>query len=591
MKKSKLLIAVFCLMIFAVADTASASTIAINPDKTISIDGKKTFMVGLYSVCIDEGTGGIMKECDLSNKGDFILDVSGYPPSILFDNTKMYWTTRASTPLTSQTTKPKFFGYVGLDEPKDTQLSQVIADYNKVKSYDAAHPVILNHFKDLHKWYQYTDILTWDTYMIRNGYYGGGVPGFTRADGVYAYETHSKVGAFNTIELNAIPKPVWAVLQANGNDMPSDGLIVPTPKEIKATTYSALAMDVKGISFWSYHIRQNKQTLYDIGLYGNPTLFTYYQQLARELRSFNDILVSPTIAYSWYGHRDNKSILIQPNPVKAVEGRSIDRFSYNLKKVGNTYYLFLVNKDSTPISDVSITIPGISGTGTATTLGLETTGTQKAGRNITTTNGNFIDSFDGYAAHIYKICSGTSCNNPNPAPMCSDGIQNQGETGIDCGGPCAACSTSSNQLTLKPGWNQISSPVAAGISLATIESSCTILPYKNQKLWAWNATSQIWTNPTKVEPFKGYWIYTAYQCTVPLSGTQATFSSLQLYNGWNKISASGALSAIAGTCSGHIIGNWIWHWDKATEKWSHPTAMQMDKGYWINVDQNCVIVG
>lgn len=24
-------------------------------------------------------------------------------------------------------------------------------------------------------------------------------------------------------------------------------------------------------------------------------------------------------------------------------------------------------------------------------------------------------------------------------PTCSDGIQNQGETGVDCGGPCAAC--------------------------------------------------------------------------------------------------------------------------------------------------------
>ncbi len=29
-----------------------------------------------------------------------------------------------------------------------------------------------------------------------------------------------------------------------------------------------------------------------------------------------------------------------------------------------------------------------------------------------------------------------------PAATCSDGIQNQGETGIDCGGPCTACATS-----------------------------------------------------------------------------------------------------------------------------------------------------
>jgi len=30
---------------------------------------------------------------------------------------------------------------------------------------------------------------------------------------------------------------------------------------------------------------------------------------------------------------------------------------------------------------------------------------------------------------------------------CNDGIQNQGETGIDCGGPCAPCSSSCSELT------------------------------------------------------------------------------------------------------------------------------------------------
>ena len=26
-----------------------------------------------------------------------------------------------------------------------------------------------------------------------------------------------------------------------------------------------------------------------------------------------------------------------------------------------------------------------------------------------------------------------------PCPTCNDGVQNQGETGIDCGGPCTTC--------------------------------------------------------------------------------------------------------------------------------------------------------
>jgi len=36
--------------------------------------------------------------------------------------------------------------------------------------------------------------------------------------------------------------------------------------------------------------------------------------------------------------------------------------------------------------------------------------------------------------------TGIDCGGPCPAcPTCGDGIQNQGETGIDCGGPCPAC--------------------------------------------------------------------------------------------------------------------------------------------------------
>jgi len=38
---------------------------------------------------------------------------------------------------------------------------------------------------------------------------------------------------------------------------------------------------------------------------------------------------------------------------------------------------------------------------------------------------------------------GVDCGGPCPAcPSCADGIQNQGETGVDCGGPCPACTAS-----------------------------------------------------------------------------------------------------------------------------------------------------
>ncbi len=51
--------------------------------------------------------------------------------------------------------------------------------------------------------------------------------------------------------------------------------------------------------------------------------------------------------------------------------------------------------------------------------------------------------------------TGIDCGGPCPAcggtPTCSDGIQNQGETGIDCGGPCPACGCGSNYTQMADG--------------------------------------------------------------------------------------------------------------------------------------------
>ncbi len=43
--------------------------------------------------------------------------------------------------------------------------------------------------------------------------------------------------------------------------------------------------------------------------------------------------------------------------------------------------------------------------------------------------------------------TGVDCGGPCSAcPTCTDGIQNQGETGVDCGGPCSACPTCSDGI-------------------------------------------------------------------------------------------------------------------------------------------------
>ncbi len=56
---------------------------------------------------------------------------------------------------------------------------------------------------------------------------------------------------------------------------------------------------------------------------------------------------------------------------------------------------------------------------------------------ITDGNGNVLGSGGSFASSE----TSSFCFGGGPVATCSDGIQNQGETGIDCGGPCTACAT------------------------------------------------------------------------------------------------------------------------------------------------------
>ena len=89
---------------------------------------------------------------------------------------------------------------------------------------------------------------------------------------------------------------------------------------------------------------------------------------------------------------------------------------------------------------------------------------------------NYIDCAPGKT----NVCSengrcdrevGETCiNTPEDCktcdPTCSDGIQNQGETGVDCGGPCGACSSSSSS-----GGGSSSSSSGGGSSSSSSSSS------------------------------------------------------------------------------------------------------------------------
>lgn len=87
------------------------------------------------------------------------------------------------------------------------------------------------------------------------------------------------------------------------------------------------------------------------------------------------------------------------------------------------------------------------------------------------------------------------------APTCSDGVQNQGETGVDCGGPCAACVVDAGTDGSADSGTGDAGSCPAGTDSATLVSSCTITADQTivgvqysygtdpaQKVWIWTPT-------------------------------------------------------------------------------------------------------
>jgi cysteine-rich repeat protein len=62
-------------------------------------------------------------------------------------------------------------------------------------------------------------------------------------------------------------------------------------------------------------------------------------------------------------------------------------------------------------------------------------------------NGGVCNPADGGSWEGFYLEPAT-CPGGGPTPTCTDGLQNQGETGVDCGGPCPACSGGGGETQL-----------------------------------------------------------------------------------------------------------------------------------------------
>jgi hypothetical protein len=374
--------------------TPTSNGIVINPDKTLSINGVKTFPQLFYTLCYYQATGTTCSD-NLQKNSIYDADIITYATETVpqHDQAGMKFITTVGGG-TGYINDNYFFGYMQPDEPISTgqNILALQQAYTNIKAADPNHVVIADDWQQLNALSDTADIIMSDLYAYKTWIFNAA----GRQNAIYYHEYDTKVAA-NTLagvnNFDDIKKPVYQTISAIGTTNPDDaGLYELTPTELRAWVYLSITMNMKGLAYWSYSWTPNNQ-----GLDNNLSLAQAYINQAAEIKSLNDILVLPTKDYRWQ-YRQGTQVAFS----KTLSGwNGFSNFNYMLKQNGNTYYLIVLNKDSRAVT-TDITVQGLTGSMTATTLGNANAGSVP-GKILSVNNGKFTDSFNGYAVHIYQM--------------------------------------------------------------------------------------------------------------------------------------------------------------------------------------------
>ncbi len=409
--KYKILAIYIILIVLLISNVVSAYVVSVNSDKTISINGKKTFPQVFYWLC---GTVPSASNCT-----DSLIKNSAYDVDILtfftapipeHEKQKRWYVLGGEGGIMGYlkySNNPYFFGYMQPDEPIATgrDMELLKSNYLSIKSSDTNHLVMAVDWKHIKGLQNIADIVINDMYPFARLQWMKDA-GWTRPNAMYFYEDRLYKDSYQG-NLDSFTKPVWNTMIAIGADNKA-GYLAITKTELRSNIYTSITMDVKGISYFIYgglsEMGDSTNTIFS----NNPSLVQDYIDIATEIKSFNDILVLSTKDYSWQ-YRKGNQVQFSNNPPR---WNGFQQLNYMLKQNGNILYLIVVNKDSLMVS-TDITISGLSGYSTAKTLGTISAGSVP-NRILPISNGKFTDSFDGYAVHIYQITPGNIVPTPTP---------------------------------------------------------------------------------------------------------------------------------------------------------------------------------
>lgn len=318
-------------------------------DKGITrIDGKSFFPIGIF---LYDFNNDVLAEVHQQGFNTIIWGASEKDLPTIKQHGLM-WIPREMQCLDTKD-KSSILAWYAIDEPEDrnTTPEQVHEVYKKIRAADPDRPIGICHY-NLEQTKRYKDS---EDYVMISAYpvdaARKGWQGMVKAVGSYVDFVHGHRGK---------SCPVWSIIQTFGGKDTDNGIwALPTPIEMRAMTYSALAHGAQGVLFFSYW-PQGGRTWTEVGT------------VARELHQLTPFLVSP----------GEEPQITSSDGV--VHTRCI--------KVGKSGIVIAVNTEPT-FRSTTISVPKLK---------LGTLDLPFENRTITPKDRAFTDRFMPYEVHVYQ---------------------------------------------------------------------------------------------------------------------------------------------------------------------------------------------
>ncbi|HIH30131.1 TPA: hypothetical protein HA243_01920 [Candidatus Micrarchaeota archaeon] len=141
-------------------------------------------------------------------------------------------------------------------------------------------------------------------------------------------------------------------------------------------------------------------------------------------------------------------------------------------------------------------------------------------------------------------------------------------------------------IKVKSGWNMVSVPVNAKISMSDLSNQCGTSPY------AWRLSQSGYVKEDTLAPGIGYWVKGTRECSFAVAGSLIEPGEIALFSGWNLVGAFGkevSIADYAGSCS--ITGGpWYYGSNSAADSanpYVYSSSLEPGKAYWIKVPSSC----